>query len=186
MKTGHEAVQGGRHSRTSSLFIPKFLSPAGTLDRPLPPVEDTIPLPAFEPVPFDSSVVHQIGVYSTSAHEDDIREQISNLGNLQDGWLDGTGKACDPRGLANLAEQLVSHYPFDAPELRLYPTGDGNVQAEWWIGNHNAVLEVYLDGTTPAEWSDFDFQTKVENVRPVNISDEQDWEWVVQRLQSLS
>ena len=152
----------------------------------MPPVEDTIPLPAFEPFPFDSSVVHQIGVYSTSAHEDDIREQISNLGNLQDGWLDGTGKACDPTGLANLAEQLVSHYPFDAPELRLYPTGDGNVQAEWWIGNHSAVLEVFLDGTTPAEWSDFDFQTKVENVRPVNISDEQDWEWVVQRLQSLS
>ena len=149
-------------------------------------MEDTILLPAFEPLPFDSSVVHQIGVHSTSAHEDDIREQISNLGNLQDGWFEGTGKACDPKGLANLAEQLVSHYPLDAPELRLYPTGDGNVQAEWWIGNHNAVLEVYLDGTTPAEWSDFDFQTKVENVRPVNISDEQDWEWVVQRLQSLS
>ena len=49
---------------------------------------------------------------STKAHEDDIREQISNLGKLQDGWLDGTGKACDPEELANLAEQLVPPLPF--------------------------------------------------------------------------
>lgn len=117
--------------------------------------------------------------------EDDIREQISNLGQLRDGWLDGTGKACDVKGLANLAEQLVSHYPSAAPELRLYPTGEGSVQAEWWIGNYDAVLEVFLDGTTLGEWSDFNLGTKVETVRPVNINDGQDWEWVVRRLQSL-
>ena len=120
------------------------------------------------------------------AHERDIREQISNLGKLQDGWLDGTGKACDPEELANLAERLVRHYPLDAPELRLYPTGDGNVQAEWWIGNYSAVLEIFLDGTAAAEWSDCNIETKQENARLVNIDDEQDWEWVVQRLQSLS
>ena len=170
----------------SSLVVPNDLPASAQLDLPLPRVGDTILIDARETFLFRWSVDHQIVVHSTEAHEDDIREQISHLGSLQDGWLDGTGKACDPTGLANLAEQLVSHYPFDAPELRLYPTGDGNVQAEWWIGNHSAVLEVFLDGTTPAEWSDFDFQTKVENVRPVNISDEQDWEWVVQRLQSLS
>ena len=170
----------------SSLVIPNYLPPAAQLDLPLPRVADTILLYACETFSFHPSLDHQIGVRSTREHEDDIREQISNLGNLQDGWLDGTGKACDPKGLSNLAEQLVSHYPFDAPELRLYPTGDGNVQAEWWIGNYNAVLEVFLDGTTPAEWSDFNLQTKMEKVRPVNINDEQDWEWVVQRLQSLS
>ena len=148
------------------------------------PVEGAEVLPACET--FHSSLEHQIRVHSTKGHEDDIREQISNLGSLQDGWLDGTGKACDRNGLANLAEQLISHYPLDAPELRLYPTGDGNVQAEWWTENYNAVLEVFLDGTTPAEWSDFNLQTKVENVRPVDINNEQDWEWVVQRLRSLS
>ena len=118
--------------------------------------------------------------------EQDIREQISNLGNLQDGWLNGTGKACDPNGLANLAEQLVGHCPPAAPELRLYPTGDGGVQAEWWIGNYHAVLDVFLDGTTLAEWSVCNLQTMVEDGRPVNINDEQDWKWLVQRLQFLS
>ena len=142
-------------------------------------------LPVSEELPFDLLLVHEIGVHSTSAHENDIREQIGNLGSLQDGWLDGTGKACDVKGLANLAEQLVSHYPSDAPELRLYPTGDGNVQAEWWIGNYNAVLEVFLDGTTLAEWSDFNLETKMEKVRRVNVNDAQDWEWVVRRLQTL-
>ena len=170
----------------SSLIVPEYLPPPDELDRPLPPVGDTILLPVCEDLPFDLSLVHKIGVHWTSAHENDIREQISNLGSLHDGWLDGTGKACDAKGLANLAEQLVSHYPSDAPELRLYPTGDGNVQAEWWIGNYNAVLEVSLDGTIPSEWSDYHLQTKVERVRMVNINHGQDWEWVVQRLRSLS
>ena len=169
----------------SSLVVPSYLPPSAQVDIPLPPVGDTIFLPAGERYPFRSSVDHQIGMRSSRAHEDDIWEQISNLGKLQDGWLDGAGKACDPKGLANLAEQLVSHYPLSAPELRLYPTGDGSVQAEWWIGNYNAVLEVFLDRTTLAEWSDCNLRTMVENVRPVNINDEQDWEWVVRRLQSL-
>ena len=141
---------------------------------------DTILLNEHETFPFLPSLDHQIGVRSTKAHEDDIREQIGNLGKLEDGWLDGSGKACDPKGLA-ICRAVVSHYPLDAPELRLYPTGDGNVQTEWWIGNYNAVLEVFLDGTSPAEWSDFNLQTKVEKVRLMNINDEQDWEWVVQR-----
>ncbi|MDE0027155.1 MAG: hypothetical protein OXP69_22310 [Spirochaetaceae bacterium] len=170
----------------SSLVTPSYRPPFVRPEIPLPPVGDTILLDAGGTVPLHPSLDHQIIIWSTKAHEDDIREQICNLGQLQDGWLDGSGKACDPRGLANLADQLVSHYPFDAPELRLYPTGDGNVQAEWWVGNYNAVLEVFLDGTSPAEWSDFHLQTKVETVRSVNINDEQDWEWVVQRLQSLS
>ena len=168
----------------SSLVVPNYLPPSVQLDFPLPPVEDTVFVATG--VLLQSDMDHQIGVRSTKAHEDDIGEQISNLGKLQDGWLDGSGKACDPRGLANLAEQLVSHYPLYAPELRLYPTGDGNVQAEWWIGTYNAVLEVFLDEPGIAEWSDFNLDTKVEESRLVNINDEQDWEWVVRRLQSLS
>ena len=171
----------------SSLVVPSYLPPGAELERPLPPVDDTTLLDLRESCRLpDHSLRHRIVVLSTRAHEDDIREQISNLGKLQDGWLDGTGKACDPEGLANLAERLVRHYPLDAPELRLYPTGDGNVQAEWWIGNYSAVLEIFLDRTAAAEWSDCNLRTKQENARPVNINDEQDWEWVVQRLQSLS
>ena len=122
----------------------------------------------------------------TSAHEDDIREQVSNLGELKDGWLEGTGKALDPDELANLADKLVQYYPLSAPELRLYPKGNGNAQAEWWIGNYSAVLEIFLDGSAVAEWSEYNHQTNQENERTVNINDERDWEWVVQRLQSLS
>ena len=170
----------------SSLVVPNYLPPSAELDFPLPPVGDTIFLDPGGTVPFRSSLAHQIGVRSTKAHEKDIRKQISNLGKLEDGWLDGTGKACDLTGLANLGEQLVRHYPLYAPELRLYPTGDGNVQAEWWIGRYNAILEVFLDGGSPAEWSDFNLESKSEKVRLVNINDEQDWEWVVRRLQSLS
>ena len=132
----------------SSLIVSNYLPPSAQLDRPLPRV-DTILLNEHETFPFLPSLDHQIGVRSTKAHEDDIREQIGNLGKLEDGWLDGSGKACDPKGLANLAEQLVSHYPLDAPELRLYPTGDGNVQTEWWIGNYNAVLEYFSMGQAP-------------------------------------
>ena len=114
-----------------------------------------------------------------------MREQVSNLRELQDGWLEGTGKALNPDELANLAERLVQYYPLRAPQLRLYPNGNGNVQAEWWIGNYSAVLEIFLDGTAVAEWSEYNHQTNQENERRVNINDERDWEWVVQRLQAL-
>ena len=125
-------------------------------------------------------------LFITSAQEDEIREQISNLGELEGGWLEGTGKALDPDELAKLAERLVQHYPLSAPELRLYPKADGNVQAEWWIGNYSAVLEVFLDESGVAEWSDYNHQTSQETERSVNINNKRDWEWVVQRLQSFS
>ena len=67
----------------SSLIVPNYLPPSAQLDRPLPRV-DTILLNAHETFPFHPSLDHQIGVRSTKAHEDDIREQISNLGKLQD------------------------------------------------------------------------------------------------------
>ena len=117
---------------------------------------------------------------------DDIRRKIERLRGIEDGWLDGIGKGLNQAGLSHLEEQLVRYYPKDAPKLRLYPTADGSAQAEWWIGDYHAALEVFLDDGAIAEWSDYNLQTRKEMVRDIDTNKEQDWEWVVQRLQILS
>lgn len=129
-------------------------------------------------------LAHRVSLHSTQAHEDDIREQIRSLAALRDGWLDGAGRACNPEGLAVLQERLLRYYPFDAPELRLYPTVEGTVKAEWWIGGYHVTLEVERDARY-AEWSDYHFDTEVEKMRQVSLADEHDWRWVLQRLEFL-
>ena len=77
-----------------------------------------------------------------------INERLDELSALQDGWLDGEGKRPDPDGL-----EWVRRY-FDAeeehqtglPEIRLFPTPEGNVEAEWREDGAAVSLEFDLDG----------------------------------------
>ena len=165
----------------STLVTPSYRPPVEQFDSQLPRVRSMpIALPR-SPAPFPTASLRP-----TTKHEESIREQIGDLAALRDGWLDGTGKAFEAGKLALLEEALATHYPAEAPELSLYPTGDGNVQAEWWIGEYHAALEVFFDGTIgAAEWSDYHFPTEKEKVREVNISRARDWQWVAQRLLRL-
>ncbi len=120
-------------------------------------------------------------------HRDDIKEQIERLGALEDGWIDGSaGDVLDPGELEKLQERLLLHYPSYAPELRLYPSGEGHVQAEWWFGSVSVVLELMLDGTGTSEWCEHDMHSMQRDERPLRADDEGDWNWVVRRLQELS
>ena len=165
----------------STLVTPSYRPPVEQFDSQLPRVRSMrIALPR-SPAPFPTASLRP-----TTKHEVSIREQIGDLAALRDGWLDGTGKAFEAGKLALLEEALATHYPAEAPELSLYPTGDGNVQAEWWIGEYHAALEVFFDGTIgAAEWSDYHFPTEKEQVREVNISRARDWQWVARRLLRL-
>ena len=138
----------------------------------------------LDPRPPPPSVDYKILMFSTLAHEDDIRKQIGDLGKLEDGWLDGEGEAFDQEGLSVLEDRLIRHYRPSAPELILFPTEEGAVQAEWWIGGRHAALEMFLDRDT-AEWSDFDPTTKKRRTRSVNLDAQQDWNWIIKRLRSL-
>ena len=85
----------------------------------------------------------------------DVPARLDELRAMQDGWLDGAGKAPSHAGLDWLADAFARHYPDDAPLPYAYPTPEGGVQFEWTLGVHDISLEVNLNDRT-AIWHRLD------------------------------
>ncbi|MCW8166403.1 hypothetical protein D8B22_05215 [Verminephrobacter aporrectodeae subsp. tuberculatae] len=77
-----------------------------------------------------------------------IETRIAELIQLQDGWLDGKGRAPDRAALLRLAQAFAAHYSPDLPLPRLYPTAEGGVQAEWSQNGWEVSLEITLPAMT--------------------------------------
>lgn len=67
---------------------------------------------------------------------------IEALQNLQDGWLEGGGKAPDPEHLSWLMNEMVRDFPADLEYPAVVPTEDGNVVLEWIRPEARIELEV--------------------------------------------
>lgn len=70
-----------------------------------------------------------------------LNARLDALLDLDDGWLDGEGEA--PTGLAikSARRVLTAAIESGADRPRIYPTPDGNVSAEWVIGDWGADAE---------------------------------------------
>jgi hypothetical protein len=67
---------------------------------------------------------------------------IEALLELQDGWLEGGGKAPDPERLSWLMNEMVRAFPADLEYPAVVPTEDGNVVLEWIRPHARIELEV--------------------------------------------
>lgn len=76
----------------------------------------------------------------------DIETRLEELAQLQDGWLDGKGRAPDRASLIRLAQAFDERFGADLPLPHLYPTPEGGVQAEWTLGAWEVSLEIALPG----------------------------------------
>jgi len=71
------------------------------------------------------------------AEDEDLREKLdidrrlAALAELEPGWLDGVGAPIPPRTLVRLADLLKVAERDGLPRPYLYPTPEGEVQAEW-------------------------------------------------------
>ena len=117
-------------------------------------------------------------------HPLDVTARLDELRELKDGWLDGEGLAPDSDGLDWLAESFDRMYSNDAPLPRLYPMPEGGVQAEWFIGQYDASLEIDL-ATRMAEWHNLNFDTDASVERVLNLSEPRDWEWLSNEARAL-
>ncbi|MCB9660728.1 MAG: hypothetical protein H6726_23995 [Sandaracinaceae bacterium] len=83
------------------------------------------------------------------AEDEDLREALSiekrlaAIATLADGWLDGGGAAVSREGLAWLTQALTAAEGDGLPRPYLYPTPDGNVQAEWTFPD--AEVSAFVD-----------------------------------------
>ncbi|MGV3531778.1 MAG: hypothetical protein ACO1QR_05360 [Chthoniobacteraceae bacterium] len=60
--------------------------------------------------------------------------QLEALGNLSDGWIEGSGKSIEPAELEWIADQITGSFPADLPFPFVCATPTGGVFLEWSIG----------------------------------------------------
>lgn len=114
---------------------------------------------------------------------DSVAAQLSKLNALQDGWLEGVGRAPSAEGLDWLSSAFDAHFPDGLPLPYLYPTEDGGVRAEWSLGNVEASIDINLANRV-ASWHAIDLVSDIEDSRQLDLSVEMSWAWLVERIRS--
>ncbi|UOA08481.1 hypothetical protein [Methylobacter sp. S3L5C] len=114
----------------------------------------------------------------------DVDERLDELAKLEDGWLDGKGVALNPENLLWLGKSFESKFDADLPLPYLYPTSDGNIQAEWPIGNWEASIEINLDKKC-AEWQALNLKSDKCIDSDFDLSNDDGWSKLNQALKEL-
>lgn len=105
----------------------------------------------------------------------DVATRLEELSLLEDGWLDGYGKAPDKQGLEWLAKTFDSNYDVEnLPLPATFPTPEGNVQFEWSIGDFEISMEVELTRLRGV-YHEYNTITKKDKFFYLNLKEEKKW-----------
>jgi len=115
----------------------------------------------------------------------DIRVRLDELRRLEDGWLDGDGKAPGSEELDWLATGFDRHYPDDLPSPYLYPTVEGGVRAEWSLSNFEISLEVNFVAHR-ADWHRLNLETHTDDTQELDLDNENDWAWIASEVRLMA
>ena len=114
----------------------------------------------------------------------DIDNQLDDLRLLNDGWLDGEGKAPCRGGLDWLSKVLGGHFREGSRLPYLYPTESGGIRAEWSLGEDEITLDINLEARK-GFWHHLDMGTGVFEERELACDDEKDWTWAINELNMI-
>ncbi len=67
----------------------------------------------------------------------------------------------------------------------VYPVAEGGVRFEWSIGPQDVSLEIDLRERS-GEWHSLNLETDDEEAQLLKLDTKDGWEWIVERLQTLS
>lgn len=115
----------------------------------------------------------------------DVPARLEELRTLQDGWLEGDGRAPSKEGLDWLSRAFSQHYPDELPLPYLYPTEEGGIQAEWTLKPNEVTLEIDL-GRRTGEWHALNLETDEDQSEMLNLDELQDWKWIVDEVRRIS
>ncbi len=111
----------------------------------------------------------------------DVPARLDEFRGMNDGWLEGSGRAPGHAGLDWLSASFRRFYPGDTPLPHTYPTDEGGVRMEWSCGSDVMALEIDLD-THRGEWLWFDRDSDDEREHTLNMDASADWEWLAQEI----
>lgn len=109
----------------------------------------------------------------------DVPARLDELRHMEDGWLDGGGKAPSHQGLDWLSDSFQRNFPDELPLPYLYPTPEGGIEAEWSLGKHSVILEFHLD-THQGDWLQFSKKSEDEGYPPhsLDLDKIEEWHWL--------
>lgn len=105
----------------------------------------------------------------------DIANRLEDLVILEEGWLNGKGKALNKTKVDNLNNYFDTYYNNELPLPYLYPTAEGGVQAEWEINKWEVSLEIDLNNFA-AELHAINFDNNEEKELLLELSNNSGWE----------
>jgi hypothetical protein len=107
-----------------------------------------------------------------------VKDALAKMKELEDGWLDGEGKAPDPAGL----DWLKSVFPKTfGIQTFFYPTPEGGVQMEWVTNPIAVSLEINLE-THKGQYCSLNMKTDEFEEKVLDLDNDSSWEWIRRRL----
>jgi hypothetical protein len=115
----------------------------------------------------------------------DVPARLDELRGLKNGWLEGKGKAPNEVGLNWLTQTFEQNFPDGIPLPFVYPTAEGNVQAEWSLESEEITLEIDLE-SHQAEWHELNLESSMDHSHSLNLNDAKDWERLAGQIRQLA
>ena len=119
-----------------------------------------------------------------------VKERLQKLKLLKDGWYDGVqGSQLPEEGVDWLIRSWYHFYPLlhSVRPPYLFPTIEGNIQAEWAFGSSEILLTVDIKNYR-GRWHSMDMKTQSDEndeEHDLDLSQLEAWDWIFQRISGL-
>lgn len=120
----------------------------------------------------------------------DISLQLDDIRALENGWLDGNGRAPSEAGIDWIESKLYRYLPSGFPRPYLYPTEAGGVQLEWSVESNEVSIEVSLESHLGV-WHELNLRPELnlqspdERERELNLDQSSAWEWIIRQIDGM-
>lgn len=109
-------------------------------------------------------------------------QRIKELLTLQNGWLDGQGKAINRQDLMTFVTKFNTLYPRELPIPYIYPTLEGNIQLEWTIEEIDISIEIELSQLI-GHWHALTLETNQKtSIQLFDFNESKDWKRLISMI----
>lgn len=123
---------------------------------------------------------------STDWYVRQVHARLSELKQLEDGWLDGTqGKRFNPAELNRLERLIRDNYTAVRHRVYIYPTPDDMVELDWDVGSWRVSVDVRLSDMR-GEFYALDMSTDKDQEKILDLRFAPGWNWLCGWLERKS
>jgi len=117
----------------------------------------------------------------------DVQGRLQELKSLENGWYDGVqGCRLSEDGIDWLSQSWYCFLPYSChvQPPYLFPTIDGNIQAEWTFGHREIILNIDIKHHRGL-WHSMNMETQSDEgdeERELDLEQSEEWDWFFQRI----